>query len=89
MDACSLGLSKDLHTCAHPQFPTYSENHRSHSNLTWSQMQAADRTLTQKIRDKAIQYGFVESCINDDIAETSVMQDADVFTLGDTDVFWK
>lgn len=61
---CSLGMTK-RRCLQNLTLPADMLNHRPHSNLTWAQLRAADEDLTQQVMAKAKEYGFPDSCFDD------------------------
>eukprot|EP00746_Dinoflagellata_sp_MGD_P166248 gnl/MRDRNA2_/MRDRNA2_96005_c0_seq1.p1 gnl/MRDRNA2_/MRDRNA2_96005_c0~~gnl/MRDRNA2_/MRDRNA2_96005_c0_seq1.p1 ORF type:complete len:324 (+),score=32.88 gnl/MRDRNA2_/MRDRNA2_96005_c0_seq1:108-1079(+) len=71
--------------------PTAHQNHRHHDSFTWAQLRSADEGLARQLHDKAREYGFLESCLDDDISldEEEYPIGADTtFTLDEDGIIW-
>lgn len=75
----------------HPVLPTAHANHRHHDSLTWAQLRSADEGLAEQLHDKAREYGFAESCLDDGmsmVAEESPISSDTIITIDGDGILW-
>jgi len=69
-------------------------NHRHHTSFTWAQLRSADEGLAKQLHDKAREYDFDESCLDDGksfVEEQSLKHASTVITIDESGIifYWE
>jgi len=88
LSICNLA---GFHHEGQPVLPTAHQHHRHHDSFTWARLRSADEGLARQLHDKAREYGFPKSCLDDDtslIKEQFPISADTIFTVDDDSIIW-